>query len=134
VSNPIVWRTNLRFDLNSALPVPIDHPSIPTSDTALPSDELFEPPSASEREPRTHGIQVGDGDEENGFVTATSATKEPALAVEFLIDSDYLETREDGDLGTVVLADKGKGVDPQEYGGASIRPKGNDCSSGHRFH
>jgi hypothetical protein len=118
---PDCMEKNLRFDqVNSALPVPIDHPSIPTSDTALPSDELFEPPSASERELRTHAIQVGDGDEENGFGTATSATKEP---VEISIDSDYLETREDGDLGTVVLADKGKGVDPQEYGGALYDPK-----------
>jgi hypothetical protein len=97
------------------LPVRIDHHSICTSDIALPSDKLFAPPTASEKDPTTHAIQLGDGDEENGFVTATSATKEPALAVEILMDSDCLE---DGDLTTVVLADKGKGVDPQEYGGA----------------
>jgi hypothetical protein len=48
-----------------------------------------------EKEPTTHAIQVGDGDEENGFVTATSAIKEP---------------------------DKGKGIDPQEYGGALYDP------------
>jgi hypothetical protein len=54
---------------------------------------------------------------------ATSATKEPALAVEILMDSDLLEIYEDGDLGTVVLVDKGKGVDPQEYGGALNDPK-----------
>jgi hypothetical protein len=81
----------------------------------LPSDKLFEPPPASEKEPRTHAIQVGDGDEENCFVTAISATKEPVLAVEILMDSDCLE---DGDPTTVVFADKGKGVDPQEYGAA----------------
>jgi len=49
----------------------------------------------------------------------SSATKEPALAVEILIDNDCLE---DGDLGTVVLANKGKGVDPREYGGALYDP------------
>jgi hypothetical protein len=97
------------------LPVRIDHHSICTSDIALPSDKLFAPPTASEKDPTTHAIQLGDGEEENGFVTATSATKEPALAVEILMDSDCLE---DGDLTTVVLANKGKGVDPQEYGGA----------------
>ena len=100
---------------DSVLPVRIDHPSICTSGTALPSDELFEPPPASGKEPTTHALQVGDSDEENGFVTATSATEEPALDVEILMDSNCLE---DGGLTTVVLADKGKGVDPQEYGGA----------------
>ena len=115
---PDCVETNLPFDLNSALPVGIDHPSIRTSDTALPSDEVFEPPSAMEKAPTTHAIQVDDGDKENGFLTATSATKEPALAVEILLDSDFLEIHEDGDLGTVVLVDKGKGVDPREYGGA----------------
>jgi hypothetical protein len=110
------------LDLNSALPVQIDHPSIRSSDTALPLDaELFERPPASEKEPTTHAIQVGDGDEENGFVTATSATKEPALPVEILMANDCLETHEDGDL-SVVLADKGKGVDPQEYGGGLYDP------------
>jgi len=64
-----------------------------------------------------------DGGEENGFVTATPATTEPALAVEVLMDNDYLESYEDGDLGTVALVDKGKGVDPQEYGGALDDPK-----------
>jgi hypothetical protein len=82
---------------------------------ALPSDELFEPPPASENDPAIYSIQVGDGDEENGFVTATSVTKEPALAFDISMDSDCLE---DGDLITVGLADKGKGVDPQEYGAA----------------
>ena len=110
------------LDLNSALPVRIDHPSIRTSDPTLPSDELFEPPPASEKEPTTHAIQVCDDDEENGFVTATSATREPALAIEILMESDCLETGEDEDLTTVVLADKGKGVDPQEYGGALCDP------------
>jgi hypothetical protein len=111
---------NLPFDLNSALPVRIDHPSIRTS--TLLSDKLFEPPPASEKEPTTHAIQVGDGDEENGFVTCTSATKEPAFTVEISMDSDCLETYEDGDLDTVALADKGKGVDPREYGGALYDP------------
>ena len=50
-------------------------------------------------------------------MTATSATKEPALAVEISMDNDCLETHEDGDLGT----DKGKGVD-QEYSGALSDP------------
>ena len=109
---------NLSFDLNSALPVQIDHPSIWTSDTTLPSDELFEPPPASEKEPTTHAIQVGDGDEENGFVTGTSATKEPALADKNLMDSNCLETHKDEDLTTVVSADKGKSIDPREHGGA----------------
>jgi len=114
--------TNLPFDPKSALPVLINHPSIRTSCTAFPSDELFEPPPASEKEPTTYAIQAGDGDEEHGFVTATSATKEPALAVEILMDSDCLETHEGGDLTTVMLPDKGKGVDPREYGGALYDP------------
>jgi len=96
-----------------------------TSGPALPSDELLEPPPASENERTTHATQVGDGDDENTFVadTVTSATKEPALGVEVLMDSDCLETHENGDLGTVVLVDKGKGVDPREYGGAIYDPK-----------
>jgi hypothetical protein len=65
---------------------------------------------------------VGDSDEENSFVpTTTSATKELALPV--LMDSDCLETNEDGDLSTVVLANRGKGIDPREYGGALYDPK-----------
>jgi hypothetical protein len=56
-------------------------------------------------------------------MTANSAIKEPALAVENLMGNDCLETHEDGDLTTVALADKGKGVDPQEYGGALYDPK-----------
>ena len=104
--------TKFPSDLNSV------HPSICTSDTALPSDKCFEPP-ASEKEPVTDAIQIGDDDKENGFVTATSATKEPTLAVAISMDSDCLdETHDDGDLATVVLTDKGKGVDPREYGGA----------------
>ena len=55
-------------------------------------------------------------------MTCTSATKEPALTVEISVDSDCLETYKDGDLGTVALADKGKGVDPREYGGALDDP------------
>ena len=115
--------TNLPFDVNSALPVRIDHPSMRTSGTALPSDEPFEPPPASENERTTHATQVGDGDNKNTFVTATPATKEPALGVEVLMDSDCLKTHEDGDLSTVVLVDKGKGLDPREYGGALYDPK-----------
>jgi hypothetical protein len=61
---------------------------------------------------------------------ATSATKEPALAVEILMDSDLLEIYEDGDLGTVVLVDKGKGVDSREYGGALYDPKSMIASAG----
>ena len=38
-------------------------------------------------------------------------------------DNDHLETREDGDLPTAWLADKGKGVDPREYGSALYDPK-----------
>ena len=102
--------------------MPTDYPSMHSSGTALPSDELFEAPPALEKEPTTHTTQVGDGDKENNFVTATSATKEPALAVEVLMDSDYFETHEDGDLSTVVLVDKGKDVDLQEYGGAPYNP------------
>ena len=112
---------NLPFDVNSALPVRIDHPSLRTSDTALPSEELFEPPPASEKEHTTHVIQVGDSDEENSFVTTTSATKE--LAPPVLMDSDCLETNEDGDLSTVVLENRGKGIDPREHGGALYDPK-----------
>ena len=104
-------------------PVPIDNPSICASDTALPSDEFIEPTPASEKEPTTHTIQVDDSDEENGVVTATSATTEPALAVEILMDNDSLESHEDDDLVTVALADKGKDVDPREYGGALYDPK-----------
>ena len=55
-------------------------------------------------------------------MTATSATKEPALAVENWMDSDCFETHEDGDIITVALANKGKGVDPREYGGALYDP------------
>ena len=69
-----------------------------------------------------HAMQVGDGDEQNGFVIATSATKEPALAVENLMDSGWLEAQEDEDFSTMVFADKGKGVDPREYGGALYDP------------
>ena len=118
---PHCIETNVPFDPNSALPVRLDHLSTHTSGTALPSDGLFEPPLASEKEFTTHAIQVikvGNSDEENGFVTATSATEVPALAVQILMDSNYFETNEDGDLSTVVLIDKGKGVDPREYGGA----------------
>ena len=107
---------NHPFNVKSALPVRIDHPLTGTA----PSHEPFEPPPVSEKERTT---QVGDGDEENGSVTATPATKEPALAVEILMDSDYLENNEDLDLSTVVLADKGKGVDPREYGGTLYDPK-----------
>jgi hypothetical protein len=117
---PDCIETHLPIDPNSALPVnPVrsDHTSTRTSDTTLPSGELCEPPPASEKEPTIHAIQVGDGDEENGFMTATSVTKEPTLAVDFLVDSDRLEAHEDGDPTAVVLADKGKGVDPREYGG-----------------
>ena len=38
-------------------------------------------------------------------------------------DNDHLETREDGDLSTAGLADKGKGIDPREYGSALYDPK-----------
>jgi len=152
---PDYVETNLPFHPKSALPALINHPSIRTSCTAFPSDELFEPPPASEKEPTTYAIQVGDGDEEYGFVAATSATKEPALAVEMMLPdkgkgvdpreyggavyesydpnsmivpvgttstggSDCLETHEDGDLTTVMLVDKGKGVDPGEYGGGDL--------------
>ena len=58
---------------------------------------------------------------------ATSATKEPALAIENLMESDCLE---DEDLTTVVLADKGKGVDPREYGGALYDPKSKIAPAG----
>ncbi|KIM43591.1 hypothetical protein M413DRAFT_25929 [Hebeloma cylindrosporum] len=84
-----------------------NHDLIDTSGIALPSNELDEPPPASQKEPTTHAIH---GDEENGYVTAISATKEPALSIEILIDSDYFESHDDGDLSSVVLADKGKGV------------------------
>ena len=114
--------TNLPFGLNSAPPVRIEHPSICTSETAPPSDALLEPSPASEKEPTTRAIQVGGGGEENGFVTTTSATNEPTLNVENLMDSDSFETHED-DLGTVALADKGKDVDPREYGSALYDPK-----------
>jgi hypothetical protein len=128
--------TNLPFDPNSVLPVRIDHPSICTSGTALPSDECFEPLPASEKEPTTDAIQVGDGDEENGFVTAASTTKEPTLAAEIFMDGDCLDkTQDGGGLPTVVLRDKGKGVDPREYGGAlydlksMIAPSGTTSTS-----
>jgi hypothetical protein len=42
-----------------------------------------------------------------------------ADSVSSQLDSDCLE---DGDLTTVVLADKGKGVDPRGYGGALYNP------------
>jgi len=48
---------------------------------------------------------------------------EPPLSVEFLMDSDCVETNEDGDISTVVLRNKGKGVDPREYGSALYNPK-----------
>ena len=115
---PNCIETNFPFNLDSELPVRIDHPSICTSDTILPSDKLFEPPPALEKEPMTYGIQVCDDNKGNGFVTGTSATKEPALANKILIDGDCLETNEDRDLTTVVLADKGKGIDLREYGTA----------------
>jgi len=114
---------NLPLDVNSAPPVQIDQLLLRTSDGALPSEELFEPPPASEKERTTHATQVGNSDKESGFVNTTSATKERALAVQVSMESDYLETNEDGDLSTVVLVDKGKGVDPQEYGIALYDPK-----------
>ena len=54
-------------------------------------------------------------------MTTTSATKELALPV--LMDSNCFETNGDGDLSTVVLAHRGKGIDPREYGGALYDPK-----------
>jgi hypothetical protein len=39
------------------------------------------------------------------------------------MDSACVETNEDEDLSTVVLADKGKGVDPREHGSALYDPK-----------
>ena len=113
----------LPFDVNSVLPVQIDHPSICTSDTALPTDEPFELPPVSEKEPTTDATKVGDGDKENNFLTVTTATEEPPPAVEILIDSDFVATNEDGDLATVALADKGKGVDPRGYGSSPCDPK-----------
>ena len=65
-----------------------------------------------------------------------TATKEPTLAVEILMDSDFLEIHEDGDIGTVVSVDKGKGVDPREYSGAlydtnsMIVPAGTNSTGG----
>jgi hypothetical protein len=132
---PNCVEANLPFDLLQ--PVRIDHPSICTSDTALPSDELLEPPLAPDKEPTTHAIQVGDAsDKENSrLVTTTSTTKEPTLAGEILMVNDCLETHEDGDLTTVVLVDKGKGVDPQEYGASyypnsMIVPAGTNSTGG----
>ena len=104
-------------------PIQINHPSICTSDTTLPSDELFEPPPVSENEPTTRTTQVRHSDEANIPVASTSATKEPPLSVKLLMDSDYVEANEDGDISTVVLTDKGKGVDPREYGSALYDPK-----------
>ena len=46
------------------------------------------------------------------------------------MDSDCVEANEDEDLSTVGLADKGKGVDPQEYGGALYNPKSMIVPSG----
>ena len=66
---------------------------------------------------------MGENRGENGVVTATSATKEPALDVEISMDNDSLKTHEDGNLGTIALVDKGKGVDPREYGSALYDPK-----------
>ena len=117
---PNCVEANFPFDLLQ--PVRIDHPSICTSDTALLSNELLEPPFAPEKEPTIHAIQVDDADKENWLMTTTSTTKEPTLSGEILMVNDCLETHEDGDLTTVVLADKGKGVDPQEYGGAPYYP------------
>ena len=119
---PNCVETNIPFDLNSAVPVRIEYPSIRTSDTTLPSYKLLEPPPPSEKEPTTRAIQVGGDGDENGSVTATSATKKPAPSTEFFMDSDCLESHEDEDLTTVVLADKGKGADPREYGGALYSP------------
>ena len=119
---PICIGTNRPFDLNSVLPVRTDYSSIRTQNSAVPSDELCAPPSTSETEPTTHANQVGDSDE-NGFMAATSATKEPALAIVISMDSDYFETNEDGDISTVALAYMGKGVDRQEHGSATCDPK-----------
>ena len=73
----------------------------------------------------THATQVGHSDEANSLVaaTSTSATKEPPPSVEILMDGDCFENNEGGDISTVVLADKGKGVDPREYGSALYDPK-----------
>ena len=72
---------------------------------------------------------VGDDDhgEHSSESIDTTAAKEPAITTEILTDSDHLESNEDRDLSTVIVksVDKGKGVDPQEYGGATCIPISN---------
>ena len=105
------------------LPVQIDHPSICTSDTVLSTDGAFELPPVSEKEPTADAAKVGDGDKEDNFLTATTTNEEPQPGVEILIESDFIETNGDGDLATVALEDKGKGVDPRGHGSSLCDPK-----------
>lgn len=62
-----------------------------------------------------------DHDEHSSELIDTTAAKEPVIAAEILTDSDHLESHEDRDPSTVIVksVDKGKGVDPREYGGAT---------------
>ena len=112
----VVKQLTERKSANHQLTTPSIKPNC--VETILPFELNSPLPVASEKEPTTQAIQVGAGDEGNCFVTATSATKEPALAAENLMDNDCFETNEEGDFTTAVLVDKGKGVDPREYGGA----------------
>ena len=116
------------LDLDSAkLPVQID-PSLITSDCTR--DRLTTLPSGGRaqehEESTTHPNPVcasgdNDHDEHSSGLTDTAAAKEPVIAAEMLTDSDHLESHEDIDLSTVIVksVDKGKGVDPREYGGAT---------------
>lgn len=109
------------------LPIRIDPPSTTSDRTldrpaTLPSGGL-----ASEHVSTTHPNPVcaaGDDDyeERSSELIDTTTAKEPVIAAEILTDNGRdLESREDRDLSTVIVKskDKGKGVDPREYGGAT---------------
>jgi len=58
----------------------------------------------------------------SSYVSDTTAAKEPITTVEILMDDDCLESHDDRYPSVVVLRDKGKQVDPREYGGAICNP------------
>ena len=106
-------QTNASLDVNSALPV---HPSITsvcTRDAALPSGGL-----PSKNEPTTHTTHdCATGDVAEEHLINTTVVEEPIIEV--VIDVDRLENHKDRDLSVVMFRDKGKQVDPREYGGAT---------------
>lgn len=70
----------------------------------------------------THDCATGEVDEEH--LIDTTVDEEPVIAVEISMDADPLESHKDRDISesVVMFKDKGKYVDPREYGGAMCNP------------